>query len=104
MARRGSEAKAVCQRVIFLFVLCQIVLFMFRTTHPDGTSTEISDDLAKKVYTVASLAERLEISERSAYDLIRKGHIAYCCAGSKNYRVGEPAVQHFLLGLRPLAA
>lgn len=77
---------------------------MLRTTYPDGTQTELAGPASQQVYTVAELATRLKISERRAYDLIRGGEIAYCCAGSKNYRVGEPAVQHFLLGRRPLAA
>ncbi|MDJ0367415.1 helix-turn-helix domain-containing protein [Hymenobacter sp. H14-R3] len=77
---------------------------MLLTTYSDGTRTELASNAAQQVYTVAELATRLKISERSAYDLIRKGDIAYCCAGSKNYRVGEPAVQHFLLGRRPMAA
>jgi excisionase family DNA binding protein len=77
---------------------------MLLTTYSDGTKTELLGTTAQQVYTVAELAARLKISERRAYDLIRNGEIAYCCAGSKNYRVGEPAVQHFLLGRRPLAA
>jgi excisionase family DNA binding protein len=77
---------------------------MILTTYSDGTKTEMLGNTAQQVYTVAELAARLKISARSAYDLIRNGEIAYCCAGSKNYRVGELAVQHFLLGRRPLAA
>jgi excisionase family DNA binding protein len=77
---------------------------MLLTTYSDGTKTELAGTAAQQVYTVAELAARLKISERRAYDLIRNGDIAYCCAGSKNYRVGEPAVQHFLLGRRPQAA
>lgn len=77
---------------------------MLLTKYPDGTQTELAGPASQQVYTVAELASRLKISERSAYDLLRKGEIAYCCAGSKNYRVGEPAVQHFLLGRRPQAA
>jgi excisionase family DNA binding protein len=77
---------------------------MLLTTYSDGTQTQLLGDAAQQVYTVAELAARLRISERSAYDLIRKGEIAYCCCGSKNYRVGEPAVQRFQMGLRPLAA
>jgi excisionase family DNA binding protein len=77
---------------------------MLLTTYSDGTKTELLGPSAQQVYTVAELATRLKISHRSAYDLIRNGEIAYCCAGTKNYRVGEPAVQHFLLGRRPQAA
>jgi excisionase family DNA binding protein len=77
---------------------------MLVTTYSDGTKTELLGTEAQQVYTVTELATRLKISERRAYDLIRKGDIAYGCAGSKNYRVGEPAVQHFLLGRRPVAA
>jgi excisionase family DNA binding protein len=77
---------------------------MILTTYADGTKTELAGPEAQQVYTVSELAARLRISERSAYDLIRKGEIAYCCCGAKNYRVGEPAVQRFQLGLRPLAA
>lgn len=49
-----------------------------------------------KAYSVKSLAERLEISKRSAYELIRRGHIRYVCAGAKNYRVSEQAVREFM--------
>lgn len=48
------------------------------------------------------LTERLDISERSAYALIRDGKIGYCLCGSKNYRVGERAVRRFEDGLPPL--
>ncbi|MGI4738498.1 MAG: helix-turn-helix domain-containing protein [Janthinobacterium lividum] len=85
---------------------------MLRLTYPSGAILEATDEASQQllldeqqqhhVYTVAELAVRLRISERSAYDLIRNGNIAYCCCGSKNYRVGEPAVRHFLLGLPPL--
>jgi excisionase family DNA binding protein len=96
------------QSSVFLFVFFVSFCFSFNamllTTYSDGTKTELDGPDAKAVYTVAELAARLKISERSAYDLIRKGNIAYGCAGNKNYRVGEPAVQHFLLGRRPLAA
>ncbi|MBJ6145713.1 helix-turn-helix domain-containing protein [Hymenobacter sp. BT559] len=87
---------------------------MLRTTYSDGTIVEATDTasqqnlaevlLNSRTYTVKTLAQRLEISERSAYELIRQGLIGYGCAGAKNYRVGEPAVQRFLLGLAPLAA
>lgn len=77
---------------------------MHLTTYSDGTKTELTGNAAQQVYTVTELAARLKISERSAYDLIRKGEIDYCCCGAKNYRVGEPAVQRFQMGLRPLAA
>jgi excisionase family DNA binding protein len=50
----------------------------------------------RKVYSVKTLAQRLEISERSAYELIRGGHVRYVCAGAKNYRVSELAVREFL--------
>ncbi len=79
---------------------------MLRLTYPNGTVLEASDEVSQRllleesrqqqVYTVAELALRLRISERSAYDLIRNGEIAYCCCGAKNYRIGEPAVQRFL--------
>jgi excisionase family DNA binding protein len=49
-----------------------------------------------KVYSVKTLAQRLEISERNAYELIRGGHVRYVCAGAKNYRVSELAVREFL--------
>lgn len=77
---------------------------MLITTYSDGSKTELIGADSKQVYTVAELATRLKISIRTAYDLIRNGDIAYCCAGAKNYRVGEPAVQRFQMGLRPLAA
>ena len=77
---------------------------MLLTTYSDGTKTELSIPMAQQVYTVSELATRLKISERRAYDLIRNGEIAYCCCGAKNYRVGEPAVQRFQQGLRPVAA
>lgn len=84
---------------------------MLRLTYPIGVILEATDEASQlllleeqqqhQVYTVTELAARLRISERSAYDLIRKGEIAYACCGAKNYRVGEPAVQRFLLGLQP---
>ena len=42
------------------------------------------------------LTQRLFISERTAYDLLREGKIRYTCAGKKNYRVSELAVREFL--------
>lgn len=54
-----------------------------------------------KTYSVSELAQRLGMSQRRAYDLLTQGKIAYCCAGAKNYRVGEPAVRHFLAGKSP---
>jgi excisionase family DNA binding protein len=85
---------------------------MLRLIYPSGVILEATDEtsqqllineqLQHQVYTVTELATRLKISERSAYDLIRNGSIAYCCCGAKNYRVGEPAVRRFLLGLLPL--
>ena len=42
------------------------------------------------------LAQRLRISERTAYELLREGKIRYSCAGKKNYRVSELAVREFL--------
>lgn len=77
---------------------------MLLTTYSDGTKTELNGSAAQQVYTVSELATRLKISVRTAYELIRNGEIAYCCAGTKNYRVGEPAVQRFQMGLRPLGA
>jgi excisionase family DNA binding protein len=82
---------------------------MLRITYPSGAIIEATDEASQlllleeqwqqQVYTVTELAVRLKISERSAYDLIRNGEIAYACCGAKNYRVGEPAVRRFLLGL-----
>lgn len=42
------------------------------------------------------LTVRLNISERTAYELIRSGKLRYTCAGKKNYRVSERAVREFL--------
>jgi excisionase family DNA binding protein len=82
---------------------------MLRLIYPNGVTLEATDEASQQllldelrqqqVYTVAELAIRLKISERSAYDLIRNGEIAYASCGAKNYRIGEPAVRHFLLGL-----
>jgi excisionase family DNA binding protein len=83
---------------------------MLRFIYPSGVILEATDEASQQlllneqqhqVYTVAELAVRLRISERRAYDFIRNGEIAYACCGAKNYRVGEPAVRHFLLGLPP---
>jgi excisionase family DNA binding protein len=85
---------------------------MLRITYPNGVIIEATDEASQQrllneqrqyqVYTVAELAARLKISERRAYDLIRNRNIAYCCCGAKDYRVAEPAVRQFLLGLLPL--
>jgi hypothetical protein len=85
---------------------------MLRVTYPSGVILEATDEASQlllieeqqhhQVYTVTELAVRLRISERSAYDLVRQDQIAYACCGAKNYRIGEPAVRHFLLGLLPL--
>jgi excisionase family DNA binding protein len=82
---------------------------MLRIIYSNGIVIEATDEASQQqlleeqrqhqVYTVAELAVRLTISERSAYNLIRSGSIAYCCCGAKNYRVGEPAVRRFLSGL-----
>ena len=42
------------------------------------------------------LTQRLDISERTAGELIRQGKLRYTCAGKKNYRVSELAVREFL--------
>jgi len=42
------------------------------------------------------LTHRLDISERTARQLITDGLIAYTCAGKKNYRVTEQAVRIYL--------
>lgn len=76
---------------------------MLRITH-NGTTIELSDEDAKKVYSVATLAQRLDMSPRRTYDLIRDGLIDHCCCGAKNYRIGEPAVVRFILGYKPLVA
>ncbi|MFD1873890.1 helix-turn-helix domain-containing protein [Hymenobacter bucti] len=85
---------------------------MLRFIYPNGVILEATDEASQQllleeqqhhqVYTVTELAVRLRISERSAYDLVRNGEIAYACCGAKNYRIGEPAVRRFLLGLIPL--
>jgi hypothetical protein len=75
---------------------------MLRISH-NGTTIELSDEDAKKVYSVAELVARLKMSPRRTYDLLKGGEIDYCC-GAKKYRVGEPAVVRFLLGYKPLAA
>lgn len=48
------------------------------------------------------LTERLDISERSAYQLLRDGKLGYCTCGQKNLRVSERAVRRFEDGLPPL--
>jgi excisionase family DNA binding protein len=58
--------------------------------------TQAEQATLSKVYSIATLATRLAVSPRSAYDLIREGKIRYACAGSKNYRVSELAVREFL--------
>jgi excisionase family DNA binding protein len=78
---------------------------MLRVTYPNGTVVEATDPASQKqlteavklstTYTVKTLATRLEISERSAYDLLRGGLIRYFCCGAKNYRVSEQAVREF---------
>ena len=82
---------------------------MLRLIYPNGIVFEataeasclllLAEQREYQVYTVSELATRLKISQRSAYDLIRGGEIAYCCCGAKNYRIGEPAVRRFLSGL-----
>jgi len=57
----------------------------------------------QKAYSVKGLAERLNISQNNAYELIREGKIGYCCCGAKNYRVSERDVQRFEDRLPPLA-
>ncbi|MFD1873879.1 hypothetical protein [Hymenobacter bucti] len=42
------------------------------------------------------VTQRLDISERTAGELIRQGKLRYTCAGKKNYRVSELAVREFL--------
>ena len=79
---------------------------MLRLTYPDGTVAEAHEPGAQalllaaagaqRAYSVKTLATRLDISERTAYDLIRNGDIRYVCAGKKNYRVSEAAVAEFL--------
>jgi excisionase family DNA binding protein len=85
---------------------------MFRATRPDGTVIETDDPATQQALLQASalppaycpkdLALRLRISERNAYDLIRNGEIQYVCAGKKNYRISERAVQRYEDGLPPL--
>jgi len=79
---------------------------MLRLTFPTGTIIETDDaqaaaqlleaDRLSRVYTVAGLAERLEIGETTAYALIREGRIHYTCLGAKNYRTTERDVQELL--------
>lgn len=47
------------------------------------------------------LTQRLDISERSAYELLRTGELRYTCAGKKNYRVSERAVREYLGDMPP---
>jgi excisionase family DNA binding protein len=42
------------------------------------------------------VTKRLDISERTAYELIRSGRLRYTCAGAKNYRISEAACREFL--------
>ena len=42
------------------------------------------------------LTLRLDISERSARELIRTGRLRYTCAGAKLYRVSEAACREFM--------
>jgi excisionase family DNA binding protein len=44
---------------------------------------------------------RLDISERTAYELLRTGELRYTCAGKKNYRVSERAVREYLGDMPP---
>ncbi|GAB3293991.1 hypothetical protein [Hymenobacter tenuis] len=41
------------------------------------------------------LTERLDISERTARQLITEGRIGYFCCGKKNYRVTERQVREY---------
>lgn len=61
----------------------------------DANAKAEAEELSK-VYSVKTLAHRLKIGERNAYELIRGGHIRYVCAGAKNYRVSEMAVREFM--------
>ncbi len=47
------------------------------------------------------LPRRLDISERTAYELLRTGELRYTCAGKKNYRVSERAVREYLGDMPP---
>jgi excisionase family DNA binding protein len=42
------------------------------------------------------LTLRLACSERTAYQLLRDGHIHFTCVGAKNYRITEAAVRRYL--------
>ncbi|HEX8349461.1 MAG TPA: helix-turn-helix domain-containing protein [Hymenobacter sp.] len=46
------------------------------------------------------LTQRLDISARTAYQLITDGKLAFTCAGKKNYRISERAVREFLGDMR----
>ena len=48
------------------------------------------------------LTERLDIGERSAYQMLRDGKLGYCTCGRKNIRISERAVRRFEDGLPPL--
>lgn len=47
------------------------------------------------------LTERLGISERTAFQLLRDGKLRYSCAGAKNYRCSERACREFLGDMPP---
>ena len=47
------------------------------------------------------LTRRLDISERTAYELLRTGQLRYTCAGKKNYRVSERGVREYLGDMQP---
>lgn len=49
------------------------------------------------------LTRRLDISERTAYELLRTGALRYTCAGRKSYRCSERAVREYLGDLPPAA-
>ena len=68
----------------------------------DRLAAEAEQAQLSKVYTVATLAERLGISVRTVGDMIRKGRIRYVCCGAKNYRISEVAVKEFLGDTRSL--
>lgn len=66
----------------------------------DARAQAESAELSKS-YTVETLAQRLVVGKRAAYDLIRQGLIGYRCVGAKNYRVSERDVRRFEDGLPP---
>lgn len=47
------------------------------------------------------LTRRLDISQRSAEQLLRDGKLRFTCAGKKNYRVSERAVREYLGDMPP---